>query len=380
MNSYTRVHMAFTKEKSDQVPIYCCCVSSRVASAFLGHEAYVGGGIQQWREVTALWRGGQAHQEYLERSREDALQWARVGDYDFVRRSYWRMPVKPDERIDENTFRFRRGDGTEYVMRFFPESELFSVIHDTAVPITDPDDLEPVVEKLEQQARDFVAPDIYEDYRWAMQQFNWQRSMEIGGLAVMIPNTQPVWYEAVVARPDLVDRYLETQLITSLKTIPMIAANGARIAFGGGDCAGNTGLIYSPRVFREMLVPRFRKISEECKRYGLFHCFGSDGNIWSVADDLYVDAGIAGHYELDVRAGMGVRAVREKYPHITVIGGISVATVETGTPEEITSEVTEAMTAAKELGGAIIGPSNLLSPSTPIKNVELMLELMHKLR
>jgi hypothetical protein len=38
----------------------------------------------------------------------------------------------------------------------------------------------------------------------------------------------------------------------------------------------------------------------------------------------------------------------------------------------------EAVLAAKELNGAIVGCSNLVSPTTPIKNFMLMMELLHK--
>jgi uroporphyrinogen decarboxylase len=380
MNGFSRVLMAYTKQKSDCVPIYCGSVSSRVASHYLGHEAYVGGGIQRWREARALYEGPDAHAEYLERSRADALAWAEVCDFDFVSPTYWRYAIKPSEIIDDNTFRFVRDDGTEYVMRYIPSSEIFDCVYDSKPALDDPDDLEPQVEAMEKKAANYVPQLDFSDYHAAMAHFDYQRAAYVGGLSLAIPNTSQLWYEAVVLRPDLVERYLEAQLTVALKNIPVIAASGARFVFGGGDCANNRGLNYSPRIFRELLVPRFRKISDECKKYGIFHTFGSDGRFWDVADDLYIDAGIDGHYEHDVASEMSIRAVREKYPHITCIGGVSAATLDSKPKEAIIAEVTAAMTAAKELGGAIIGCSNLISPSTPIENVDLLLELLHKMR
>ena len=130
MNGFSRVLMAYTKQKSDCVPIYCGSVSSRIASHYLGHEAYVGGGVQQWREARVLYDGPDAHAAYLERSRADALAWAEVCDFDFVRPTYWRYAIKPSEIIDDNTFRFVRDDGTEYVMRYIPSSEIFDCVYD----------------------------------------------------------------------------------------------------------------------------------------------------------------------------------------------------------------------------------------------------------
>ena len=380
MNGFSRVLMAYSKQKSDRVPIYCGSVSSQTASHYLGHEAYVGGGVQRWREARALYDGADALAEFLERSAADALAWAKICDFDFVRPAYWRYGIKPSEIIDDCTFRFRRADGTEYVMRYVPSSEVFDCVYDSAPPLEDPDDLEAQVERMEENAANYVPNLDFTDYHRAMAHFNYQRASYVGGLSLAIPNVSQLWYEAVVLRPDLVERYLEAQLTVALKNIPVIAASGARFVFGGGDCAGGRGLIYSPEVFRKLLIPRFRKISDTCKQYSIYHTFGSDGRFWDVADDLYIDAGIDGHYELDVASGMGIRAMREKYPHITCIGGISAATLESGTKEAIIAEVTESMTAAKELGGAIIGCSNLISPSTPIANVDLMLELQHKLK
>jgi len=54
MNSTERVQAAFEKRETDKVPIHHLGFCSQVASALLGREAFVGGGIQQWREANAL--------------------------------------------------------------------------------------------------------------------------------------------------------------------------------------------------------------------------------------------------------------------------------------------------------------------------------------
>lgn len=66
MNSLERVQAAFRKEATDRVPVLHIGFSSAVASALLSREAYVGGGIQRWREAAALWQGEDAHREFIE--------------------------------------------------------------------------------------------------------------------------------------------------------------------------------------------------------------------------------------------------------------------------------------------------------------------------
>ena len=56
-----RVRAAFEHRSTDKVPVHHVGFSSEVATAIIGREAYVGGGIQQWREATAHWNGPDAH-------------------------------------------------------------------------------------------------------------------------------------------------------------------------------------------------------------------------------------------------------------------------------------------------------------------------------
>ena len=381
MNSYERVYMAYTKQKSDRVPIYCGSVSSKFASKVLGRQAYVGGGSQRYFETLALWQGKDAHDEFLAKSKQDALDWASILDVDFVRFAYWRYPRKPSERIDEYTFFYERSDKTGYVMRYYPDSELFQCVKDTAPILNNPDQLENLVIASENSAEKYVPSfEAYKDYLDAMAYFHYEKATYTGGLSLAIPNTEPLWLEATILRPDLVDRFLEAQLQRALKNIPMLAAVGSRFVFGGGDCAGNRGLLYSPSVFKKHIVPRLRQISDKCKQYGIFHSFGSDGNFWDVADSLYIDAGIDAHYEADCKCGMDIRSIKRKYPHITVLGGISSSTLDTGTEEDVKVQVMEALSAAKEYGGAIVGCSNLVTATTPMKNFTLMMDLLHRRR
>lgn len=51
MTSRERVQAAFDKQPTDKVPIHHLGFSGDVASALPGREAFVGGGIQMWREA-----------------------------------------------------------------------------------------------------------------------------------------------------------------------------------------------------------------------------------------------------------------------------------------------------------------------------------------
>ncbi len=110
MSPKQRVEAIFNGEIPDRVPLHHAAISSAVASALLGREAYVGGGIQEWREARALWQGEEAHREYVERSYQDAIDLSMALECDIIRASYWRSPRKPTRQVDEHTFLFADGD------------------------------------------------------------------------------------------------------------------------------------------------------------------------------------------------------------------------------------------------------------------------------
>ena len=109
MTPRERVLAAFRFEKTDKVPVHHVGFSSDVASALIGREAYVGGGIQQWREATAHWNGPDAHAEFVERSYRDAIDVALASGNDIIRPSYWRYDRKPTKKIDDYTFLYEYG-------------------------------------------------------------------------------------------------------------------------------------------------------------------------------------------------------------------------------------------------------------------------------
>ena len=375
-----RVEAVFEHRPTDKVPIYQAGISSRVASALLGREAFVGGGIQQYREAVALWEGPKAHEEFLARSRRDAFDLVRILELDLVRPSYWRMPTKPTKRIDEYTFLYGSLEAEWHVMRFSPETELYQVVDRSAATEPSPDDLEQTVVALEASVEDYhPTPNDFPDITAALAEFGEHRAVPGTGIGVCIPK-ESVWLEAIAVRPDLVARHLMAQAQRAARVVPVMAAMGARFLMGGGDFASKHGPFYSPAAFRKLTLPAVRFVSESCHSHGCYHMFASDGNLWPVAADLFGASGVDCFYEIDRRAGMDLRRLRESFPHLTLLGGISSETLHLGTRKEVIEETLSALQVAKEWGSCIIGCSNQIVAATPIENVEAMMETLHQYR
>jgi len=386
MSPPERVQAAFEKRATDQVPICHISFSSRVASALLGREAYVGFGIQQWREATALWQGEAAHQEFVERSFQDALDINRRCENDIARFTYPRYPVKPTQRIDDYTFLYEYGPEENWrILRYDPNQEgLYSCVFPYRKP-PEPtfEDLERQVEAQERALENAPPPEasaLVDDFTLrAQERWGHEWVIRVGGGGVSIPR-DPIWLEAVALRPDLVARYLDVQAEHAVQAIEPLVRLGFRYFFGGGDFAGYGGPMYSPKAFRDLILPRLQRVAAAFQRQGAYLLFGSDGNLWPVAEDLFGRSGVHGFYEIDRRAGMDLAQLRERFPDLTLIGNISSHTLHRGTKEEVVEETRSCLEEAKRSHGVIVGVSNAVMPHTPIENVEAMLETIREYR
>ncbi len=382
MNSKERVLAAFEKKAASRIPIHHIGFSSEAAGALLGREAYIGGGIQQWREAVSLWKGEEAHNEYLERSFQDAVDLALLLDEDIVRTSYWRYPLKPTKKIDGNTFLYAYGAEEDWtVLRYDPASEQCNVFRYKARDLSF-EDIEKELEKRENTMQDYrpTEESFGFDIR-AQRLLGDERIVRVGGVGIGIPIREAdIWLEAFLLRPDLIERHLDLQVEQAKRNIEFLVPFGFRCFFGGGDFSSNTGPMYSPELFRELVAPRVKRISEECHKYGVYHLFASDGDLWPVAEDLFIAGGVDGYYEIDRRAGMDLGKLRYRFPELTLLGNISSHTVHLGTRADIVEETLSCIEEAKRSRGIVVGVSNYLVPGTPVENAIAMLDTIKRYR
>jgi len=378
MTRNERVIACCEHEPADRVPVYHASISSRSASIVLGREAYVGGAVQRWREAVALWNGEDAHREFLERTKRDTIDIAKALDVDMVRVTYWRLETKPTRRIDEHTFFYGDPDANWQVMRFDPETELYQTVDASPKPEPTIEDVERQVERAERSAANYrPTREHFPDIIMGMEAFGGERAIPGTGVGIAILR-DPIWFEAMITRPDLVGRWLDAQAERAVRNIELQSGLGVHVMLGGGDMASYHGPMYSPDMFRDLIVPRLKRVTDACRARGMYHFFASDGNLWPIADDLF--PAVDGFYEIDRRAGMDLRLLRERYPHLALVGNISSHTLHLGTKDEVIAETLSCMEAAKELGSIIVGCSNLIMPQTPEENLLAMVSTIAECR
>ena len=101
------------------------------------------------------------------------------------------------------------------------------------------------------------------------------------------------------------------------------------------DFAFNTGMMFSPDILKEMVVPHYHRIAEKINIPWVFH---SDGNIQQ-GIDLLLEAGVTGIHPVE-KGAMDIRAVKKAYnDKLCILGNVDMVLLGSGTPDDVEEEV-----------------------------------------
>jgi len=379
MNSKERIEATFEKKKVDKIPLNHRQFSSKIVSYFLGREAFIGGGIQQWREAKSYWEG--RHDEYVERSFQDAIDTAFLMNHDMIRVTYWRYRTPPTRKINEYTYLYEYGEEKDWkILRYHPKSEqaIVSNFHSRELTL---EDLGREVKKGEKEISDYRPSEENFFYEIkAQRMLGKEKAIEIGNATELGMPPESIWLQAMLLDPGIVKALISQQVEEAKKNIEFLSNFGFRYFLGGYDFASQDGPMYSPRLFQELTIPGLKEISEICHNHNAFFLFASDGNLWPVAQALFRESEIDGYYEVDRRAGMDLKELRNKYPNLTLMGNISSWTLSQGSQEDVRKECLSCLEVARKYNGIIVGCSNTIVPETPRENVEIMMETLNENR
>ena len=376
LNQYTgkeRVLLAFQHKEGDRVPIYEQSIASDVASKILGKEVYTGGTSLHYEEAKAWMSGEEAHKEFEEKLWEGLISISEYFEFDAIRIP-WRMKEKPTEQLDRYTFLYGDKDkGRWCIYRYDPVSKMFAVL-DSWENHLQVEDIPGIVKEMEEtfSRRSPLTEEDFSDEKRLLDTFG-EKLCVLGRGGIGIPYT-PAWLEATLIYPEVVGRYLDMVMANTMEAIKIQAKMGIKVIWGGGDMASKNGPFYSPKTFRELMLPRLKKITELCNKLGVYYLFRSDGNLWPVAKELFVESGIHGYGEIEGDAGMDLERLKREYGHLTFWGNVSCDLLRRGSKKEVIEETKRCIDVAARGGGYILGSSNSILPGTPAENVIAMFE------
>ncbi len=152
---------------------------------------------------------------------------------------------------------------------------------------------------------------------------------------------------------EILDRYVDWAVVVARRACAM----GFDVYVTTDDMAFKTTTFFSPKVFRELVLPRYRRLREAVTLPWVVH---SDGNMLPFMDDL-VSLGIAGFHPNE-KGAMDIREMKRRYGGcICLLGNVDLNILGMGTPADVDREVFELIRDVGPGGGYIVTSGNSLA-------------------
>ena len=148
--------------------------------------------------------------------------------------------------------------------------------------------------------------------------------------------------------------------------------------FAGGDLAGKNGPLFSPDMYRDLLMPHHRRIFQYFNSKGIPTFYHGDGDERPLLDSL-IEAGVVAMHPLEQKAGMNLIDLKRRYAgRLVLFGGIDVRELG-GSRERIEKEIRAKVPVAMENGGYIYCVDHSVAPSVSYENYQYVLNLVREI-
>ncbi|MFQ6132869.1 MAG: uroporphyrinogen decarboxylase family protein, partial [Armatimonadota bacterium] len=151
---------------------------------------------------------------------------------------------------------------------------------------------------------------------------------------------------------------------------------GVDVVHISDDWGENQRLMFSPRMFRELIVPAERIHASHAKARGAYLSLHCDGYFASVLDDV-VDLGFDCVHPVQESAGMDLAQFKKEYgDKLCMYGGLDVrALLGRGDLDHLRAEITRVMQTMKPGGGFIFCTSHTVPDYCSLEELELAYEV-----
>ena len=151
----------------------------------------------------------------------------------------------------------------------------------------------------------------------------------------------------------VLDRYCDWMVVVAERVCRM----GFDVFVSTDDMAFNSAPFFSPQVFRDLVLPRYRRVAEGITIPWVIH---SDGNVLPLVDDL-LTLGIAGLHPLE-KGAMDPAAMKRDYgDRLCLLGNVDLNLLGMGTPNDVDAEVRGLIRDVGPGGGYIVTSGNSLA-------------------
>ncbi len=182
-----------------------------------------------------------------------------------------------------------------------------------------------------------------------------------------------------IIEPELVKEIMEMSIEYSLKVARNMKSLGIDIIGCLDDIADSKGPFMGPDMYREQILPHFKKFITLCHALGLKVIKHSDGNLNPILDDL-LNSGIDGLDPIDPMGNMDIKSIKQKFGNrVALKGNIDcVWTLVSGSIEQVEEDVIKCLKDGMPGGNFIISSSNSIHKSINPDNYKHMLYCIRK--
>jgi uroporphyrinogen decarboxylase len=163
--------------------------------------------------------------------------------------------------------------------------------------------------------------------------------------------------------------FVETVLDRYCNWLEVVAERVCQLGFdvfaSTDDMAFNTAPFFSPRVFHDLVLPRYERVAKKITLPWIIH---SDGNLLPFVDDL-LSVGIAGLHPNE-KGAMDIRWMKRHYAdRLCLLGNVDLNLLGMGPPEAVDEEVRGLIRDVGPGGGYIVTSGNSLAAYLLPENV-----------
>jgi len=143
----------------------------------------------------------------------------------------------------------------------------------------------------------------------------------------------------------------------------------------GEDMSYNHGSMISYELFREFMLPYYRRVVPFVRENGIKTLVDSDGDVTDMIPWL-LEAGADGVYPLERQAGVDVAKLREKYPGLLILGAYDKMAMIAG--EDAMRAEFERLLPVMRQGGFVPSVDHQTPPEVSIENYRIYLKLFEE--
>jgi len=194
----------------------------------------------------------------------------------------------------------------------------------------------------------------------------------------IFPTTLGMGYEAfslaLYEDRALVEAILDRYVDWSCAVADRVCALDIDVYVTTDDMAFKTGPFFSPAVFRELVLPRYRRLREHVTKPWVIH---SDGNLRPFVDD-FLALGIAGLHPNE-KGAMDIQDMKRDYgARLCLLGNVDLNLLGMGTPDQVDDEVRGLIRDVGPGGGYIVTSGNSLAAYVKPENCIALSQAVHK--